>query len=336
MAVTLTGLAGAADEWSVKPDEAMQQAQEQKKGVLMEFTGSDWCGACIMQKKQAFSRPDVMKAITKAFIPVELDFPRRKPQDEQTKKRFEELKIAYDINAYPTLIFTDSQGKPVHIVIGYNNPEQVMGDAARAEQALKTQQEMLAKLSGQLSNDERKNAVIKLLKTVPESSIRTFYKPFFEELPTLDPSDTCGIRTTLERKDLLQRQTNEMVAHFREHNLFANRDSKPDESLVLLNDYLKKPDLLPEVRQKVLMNKVNLLINQNRVTELEQFLKEGIAQSPDSREGQLFQALLKKLPEIQKARANLKPGEQPPLPPGAIPATKMIMPPAAAPKTAQP
>lgn len=42
--------------------------------------------------------------------------------------------------------------------------------------------------------------------------------------------------------------------------------------------------------------------------------------------------LLEKLPEIKKERGQLKPGEEPPLPPGAIRATKMIVPPAPAKK----
>ena len=58
-AILLAWSAGASETWSTSPAEAMQQAAAQNKGVMLEFTGSDWCGACIMQKKQAPSRnPD--------------------------------------------------------------------------------------------------------------------------------------------------------------------------------------------------------------------------------------------------------------------------------------
>ena len=66
-------------------------------------------------------------------------------------------------------------------------------------------------------------------------------------------------------------------------------------------------------------------MQQNRVNELEQPLKEGVALLPESFEGKAFGKLLDKLPEIKKERGLLKPGEEPPSP-GAIRATKMIVP----------
>lgn len=84
-AILLAWSAGASETWSTSPAEAMQQAAAQNKGVMLEFTGSDWCGACIMQKKQALSLPEIQTAISRSFIPVELDYPRKKQQDAQTK-----------------------------------------------------------------------------------------------------------------------------------------------------------------------------------------------------------------------------------------------------------
>lgn len=61
-------------------------------------------------------------------------------------------------------------------------------------------------------------------------------------------------------------------------------------------------------------------------------LKKPLRFFPDSFEGKRCSRLLEKLPEIKKERGQLKPGEEPPLPPGAIRATKMIVPPAPAKK----
>lgn len=47
-----------------------------------------------------------------------------------------------------------------------------------------------------------------------------------------------------------------------------------------MDSYLKKDGLLPEVKQAVLMQEVNLLMQQNRVNELERPLKEAIALLP--------------------------------------------------------
>lgn len=54
--------------------------------------------------------------------------------------------------------------------------------------------------------------------------------------------------------------------------------------------------------------------------------KKALRSSQKVFEGKAFGKLLDKLPEIKKERGLLKPGEEPPLPPGAIRATKMIVP----------
>lgn len=329
-AVVLAGAAAASGSWSTDPAEAMQQAAAQKKGVMLEFTGSDWCGACIMQKTQAFSLPRVQQAIARSFIPVELDFPRKKQQDEQTKIMLNACKESYGITGFPSLIFTDAQGRPVHTVIGYGNPDQVVQDVERAQQALNAQRTLLEKLEGNLSDQERRDTLAQLLKMVPQSSLRTFYKPAFEELAKLDPKDTAGIRSALERKDLLKSQTDEMVKTFREKNIPILMESKPEEALSFFAAYKNKEGLLPEIRQSMLLFQARLLMQQNRVNEMEQPLKEAVALLPDSESGKLCRDLLDKLPSIKKERGHLKPGEQPPLPPGAIPAAKCIAPPAAA------
>lgn len=332
MAALIAGAAGASEAWSANPAEAMQQAAARKKGVMLEFTGSDWCGACIMQKKQALSLPKVQEGIVRSFIPVELDYPRKKQQDEQTRASLETYKKSYGITGFPTLVFADAQGRPVHTVVGYSNPDQVMQDTEKAAEALKTQQALTAKLAGQLTGQQRRDALVQLLNTVPQSSIRTFYKPALEELAKLDPQDASGIRAKLNRKELLNTQREELADTFRQKNVHILAEQKPDEALSIMDGYLKKDGLLPEVKQAVLMQEVNLLMQQNRVNELERPLKEAIALLPDSFEGKMCSRLLEKLPEIKKERGHLKPGEEPPLPPGAIRATKMTVSPAPAKK----
>lgn len=314
-AILLAWSAGASETWSTSPAEAMQQAAAQNKGVMLEFTGSDWCGACIMQKKQALSLPEIQTAISRSFIPVELDYPRKKQQDAQTKTSLETYKKSYGITGFPTLVFADAQGRPVHTVVGYANPAQVMQDTKKAAEALNTQQSLTNKLAEKLTDQQRRDTLVQLLKTVPQSSIRTFYKPALAELEKLDPQDASGILAKLHRDDLLHAQKLEWTDTFRKKNVHILADQNPDEALSIMDSYLKKNGLLPEVKQAVLMQKVYLLMQQNRVNELEQPLKEGVALLPESFEGKAFGKLLDKLPEIKKERGLLKPGEEPPFPP---------------------
>ena len=46
--------------------------------VLLDFTGSDWCGWCIKFKKEALDTPEFSDYAAKSFVLVEVDFPKTK------------------------------------------------------------------------------------------------------------------------------------------------------------------------------------------------------------------------------------------------------------------
>ena len=68
----------AAEGWITDMDAAKKQAAEQKKDLMIEFTGSDWCPPCMQLRANVFSKPDFQKEAQKNFVLVELDYPRGK------------------------------------------------------------------------------------------------------------------------------------------------------------------------------------------------------------------------------------------------------------------
>jgi protein disulfide-isomerase len=112
----LTGLAllqvKAEDlKWFTDLPKAQEQAKADKKLVMLDFTGSDWCGWCIKLNKEVFSQPEFADYAKKNLVLVEVDFPRNKPQSDALKKANEELQEKYKIEGYPTIIVLDSTGK---------------------------------------------------------------------------------------------------------------------------------------------------------------------------------------------------------------------------------
>ncbi len=71
--------------------------------VLLDFTGSDWCGWCIKLQKETFSKPEFQKFAAESLVLVELDFPRGKEQSEELKKQNQELAEKFGIQGFPTL-----------------------------------------------------------------------------------------------------------------------------------------------------------------------------------------------------------------------------------------
>ena len=81
--------------------------------VLLDFTGSDWCGWCIKLDKEVFSEPSFQAYAAQNLIFVEVDFPRNKSQSAEVKERNQKLQQKYGVRGYPTLIVLNPQGSQV-------------------------------------------------------------------------------------------------------------------------------------------------------------------------------------------------------------------------------
>ncbi|MBN8459660.1 MAG: thioredoxin family protein [Verrucomicrobia bacterium] len=94
--------------WSEDLDKALETAKKEKKSVLVEFTGSDWCPPCKMMRKEVFSKEEFVKAASKNFILVEIDMPKG---DQETAKKNEPTVKKYKVDGFPTVILLHPDGK---------------------------------------------------------------------------------------------------------------------------------------------------------------------------------------------------------------------------------
>lgn len=107
-ALTSTAFATTPAGWMTDLGKAFEKAKAEKKAVLVEFTGSDWCPPCIAMRKNVFSQKEFVDAASEKFILVELDFPK---SDERVAKRNESFATTYKIEGFPTVVLFDSEGK---------------------------------------------------------------------------------------------------------------------------------------------------------------------------------------------------------------------------------
>jgi protein disulfide-isomerase len=121
----LFGLASSAfagGEWETDYGKALEKAKTENKRVLLDFTGSDWCGPCIEFKKRVLSRPDFAAYAAKNLVLVEIDYPQRKEQSAGLKTQNEKLSSQYGIDekGFPTIVLLDSNGKVAREFTGYD------------------------------------------------------------------------------------------------------------------------------------------------------------------------------------------------------------------------
>src|SRR5438128_6685853 len=91
--------AGAEElQWMTDLPKAQAKAKAENKLVMMDFTGSDWCGWCIKLNKEVFSKPEFAEYAKKNLVLVEVDFPTKKKQSPELKKANEGLQEKYKVD----------------------------------------------------------------------------------------------------------------------------------------------------------------------------------------------------------------------------------------------
>jgi len=99
--------------WTTDYKKAQEEAKASHKLLLLDFTGSDWCGFCIQLDKAILQQPQFKDYASKNLVLMEVDFPRRKAQSAETQKQNMELARRYQIEGFPTLVVLNDAGKTV-------------------------------------------------------------------------------------------------------------------------------------------------------------------------------------------------------------------------------
>ena len=97
--------------WMTSVDAAKVEAGKRHVPILVDFSGSDWCGWCIKLDKEVFSKPEFKDYADKGLVLLLVDFPRRKFQSEEQKKQNEVLARSFGVEGFPTVLLIDEKGK---------------------------------------------------------------------------------------------------------------------------------------------------------------------------------------------------------------------------------
>lgn len=102
-----------ATDWETDFKKASSAARASGKYIMLDFSGSDWCGWCIKLEKEVFSQDTFKDFAEKNLVCVLVDFPRKKKQTRELKQQNRDLATKYGIRGYPTIIILSPDGEPV-------------------------------------------------------------------------------------------------------------------------------------------------------------------------------------------------------------------------------
>ena len=105
--------------WGTDLPAALNRARSENRMVLLDFTGSDWCGWCIKFDKDVLSTGQFAGYAKSKLVLVRLDFPHHKEQDAALKQANEQLSKRFGVDGFPTFVLLNSAGKELWRQVGY-------------------------------------------------------------------------------------------------------------------------------------------------------------------------------------------------------------------------
>ena len=226
-----SGLAPAAGLWTENATEALAQAAKEKKDLLIDFTGSDWCGWCIRLDREVFSQPAFVAQAPKQFVFLKIDFPRSTPQSEELKKQNQEWQAKYPVRGYPTIVLADGAGKP-YAATGYRagGAEAYLKHLDEFRKAREKRDAAVAKARS-AEGIEKAKLLDQGLSALDPALVTTSYGDVIEEIVKLDPENKAGLKTKYAAIALM----NQIGSALREKQ-FDQAISLADEALKSLGD----------------------------------------------------------------------------------------------------
>ncbi len=103
----------ADGSWLTDFEAAKKVAAESGKPILINFSGSDWCGWCIKLDKEVFAKPEFLSYAKDNLVLVHADFPRKKKLPKEEAAQNKTLAATYGIQGFPTVVLVDATGKVI-------------------------------------------------------------------------------------------------------------------------------------------------------------------------------------------------------------------------------
>jgi len=287
--------------WTHDMTAAMKQAASEKKDLLMDFTGSDWCGWCIRLNKEVFDQDAFKKDAPKKFVLVELDF----PQDEsklapETKKQNQMWGEKFGVQGFPSIYLADEKGVP-YAKTGYQaGGAQKYLDHLNELGKIRVARDQAMASAAKAKGVDKARFLDTALTAVGDELAFSVYADQVKEVVALDAKNAAGLKEKYEDK-LKAMELAKVIASIQEEFTGENGDAilnklieteakfapkgttrrelqmlkvqilgtmkKQAEALAVLDEILAEKGITAEESLPLLMAKADILASQKKVDE---------------------------------------------------------------------
>lgn len=105
--------------WMDDYDAALKKAAAENKHIIIDFSGSDWCGWCKRLDKEVFDTDAFRKGAKDKYVLLMIDSPNDPSLiTEKAQKQNPKLVDKFGINGFPTVVVLNPKGEEV-VRLGY-------------------------------------------------------------------------------------------------------------------------------------------------------------------------------------------------------------------------
>lgn len=203
----LPSTTAAADGWLHEFDEAVAAAKDQGKDILIDFSGTDWCGPCKRLWSQTLSQREFVELASRYFVLLDIDNLVREPMPEGRKERYDALQERYGIHAFPTVVLATADGLPYAATGLLEQQNKPLAYWKHLEPLRERGQKFKTALdaAGGARGLTTAEAIVAAFSELRPDFVLKFYPDKLKELRKLSPTDETGYLAFLDTRAALLR-----------------------------------------------------------------------------------------------------------------------------------
>ena len=289
------------DAWISDFTKAKAQAKADKKDLLVDFTGSDWCQWCIKLDEEVFSQAAFKTAAPKSFVLVKLDFPHDESRvTAEIKAQNEKLQKELQIGGFPTILLMDAEGR-TYAQTGYEpgGADKYIEMLAEMKKKGEVFQAAMRSAEGKLGA-ERAQALDEALSGIAAEVVSAYHLAPMEEILKLDADGKAGLKAKYEPKVKeindareLRKEADALQAAIGVHM----EAGEGDKALAKLEDVIKAPKSKIQHQLALFFKGMVIMDTSGDAKSAVAALEAGKALLPESPVGKRIDQVL---PEIRK------------------------------------
>ncbi len=277
--------AGTIGIWHRDYASAMNEARTESKKLLIVFTGTDWIEICDKFYNEILGDPIFIETVAEEFALLKLEYPKDNvlPREEAAQKAV--LRDAYRVRGFPTVVLTDTAGRPFGLN-GYQplKPREY-GEQLLAINSFHEEGMALANKATELTGAEKAKGLSRAIPDLPGALVARFFRPEIEAVLAADSEDSLKLAEPF-RKLLAEADYSQEIQRLA-------RESKWSEMITATDRHIAAQRLEGEALQGALLNRAGF---ERRAGDAEAFpstLHQIIAINANSPPGEEAARLLK-------------------------------------------